>query len=227
MNKSFKHLYPDEYFRARGKNDIKRLISFDQERQFMQKYADFSGSIFDVGCSTGEFLEVIDWKGKKYGSEISDLAILEAEKTGINFSTELCDFNNELDAVVFRGTIQHIPDPFAQIKDAYNALKPGGHLFFLATPNAASAVYKISGTLPFLVPKLNFYIPSAHALINACENFGFIFKGIEKPYIHSPYKNLFADHLKFMLLLLGVKGLKFSFWGNMINVSLEKPVINE
>lgn len=227
MNKSFKHLYPDEYFRDREKNDIKRLISFKQEREFIQKYADFNGSVFDVGCSTGEFLEAIDWKGKKYGSEISDLAILKAEKTGISFKTELCGFNNELDAVVFRGTIQHLPDPFVQIKDAYNALKPGGYLFFLATPNAASAVYKISGTLPFLVPELNFYIPSAKTLINACENFGFAFKEIEKPYIHSPYKNLFADHLKFMLLMLGVKGLKFSFWGNMINVALEKPIINE
>ena len=227
MNKSFKHLYTDDYFQGRGKNDIQRIISFNQEKEFMQKYVDFNGRIFDVGCSTGEFLDAITWNGEKFGSEISDLAITLAEKSGISFEKELKEFKNSLDVVVFRGTIQHIPDPFVQLMDAYKALKPGGYIFFLATPNADSPVYKISGTLPFLVPELNFYIPSSSTLINACKNFGFTPKEIEKPYLKSPYRKLFVDHLKFILLLVGFKGLKFSFWGSMMNICLQKPRIDE
>lgn len=40
----------------------------------------------DVGCSTGEFLEYINWDGERYGMEISDYAKQKAEEKGIQFN---------------------------------------------------------------------------------------------------------------------------------------------
>ena len=221
----YKELYDESYFTARYGNDPKRLKSFILENELLQKYVNFNGKICDIGCSTGEFIEAISWQGDRYGMEIVDEAITAAKEVGINFDKDITNTKNYFDFVVFRGTIQHVPEPIRYIQLAYDSLKPGGVVAFLATPNSNSIVYKLKNTLPALAPPLNFYIPSDISLINLSNNIGFQMLEIQKPYWNSPYRSLLKDHFNFFkMLILGTKP-NTPFWGNMMNVVLIKPIL--
>ena len=220
--KNFNELYDDKYFENRFCNDAKRLISFQQEKIFLKKYVDVEGIVCDVGCSTGEFLTAINWIGPKYGMEINVNAIKEAQSSGISFEKNILTEKNFFDLVIFRGTIQHLVDPFVYIQKSFDALKKGGHIVFLATPNTNSIFYKIFNTLPALDPKLNFYVPSDISISNVVESFNFNIVCIEKPYLHSPYANPIIDHFQFVKSVLFRSKPSFAFWGNMMNVIAQK-----
>ena len=219
--KKWKVEYPDSYFEGRLFTDLKRIESFKQEFRFISKYIN-QGKVLDIGCSSGEFLETIDWRGLRYGMEVSDLAIREAMKRNISFDKDIFNSEDYFDLIIYRGTIQHIETPFLYLKESFDSLKKGGLVAFLATPNSRSIYYKIWNTLPFLAPSLNFYIPSDKQLINAMENFGYEHVDIEYPYLNSPYASFFSDHIKFILKLLGFK-VTFPFWKSSMNIIFKKP----
>jgi len=121
--------YSDAYFLKRDLNDAKRISSFVDEAFFIRKYFPLVGKVCDVGCSTGEFLDVIDWRGELYGMEVNQGAIKKAKRRGVRFDKSICTEEEFFDFVVFRGTIQHLPDPFGYISHAFRALKKGGGVF--------------------------------------------------------------------------------------------------
>ena len=220
--KTFAHLYKDDYFAGRQKNDERRLKTFLQEKAFMSRHMPLSGAVCDVGCSTGEFLETIQWNGPRFGMEVNPAAIEAAKKSGFSFEKSILTEEDFFDAVIFRGTIQHVPDPFLYIGAAHKALKKGGAIVFLATPNANSIVYKLFNTLPALDPVLNFYIPSDGSLSDVLRNYEFTVVDIEYPYLDSAYANPVADHLNFLKTLVTRKKPRFAFWRNMMNLIARK-----
>ena len=169
--KNFTKLYTDQYFQNRMKNDYARLKSFKQEKTFIQRNLaiisglpsstdiQLNGTVCDVGCATGEFLDAIGWNGPKFGMEINENAKLISQGSGISFKQDILNTKEFFDVVIFRGTIQHLPEPFLYISEAWKSLKKDGLVVFLQTPNANSPVYKLFNTLPVLSPSLNFYIP--------------------------------------------------------------------
>ena len=181
----------------------------------------------DVGCSTGEFLQHIGWSGKKFGIEISQYAAEKALEKGIEIVSDY-RIPNSLDAVIYRGTIQHLDSPFRSIEKAAITFKPGGKIFFIATPNINSIYYRVFNTLPALDQQRNFYLPSDHLLNNLGEIFGLRSIAVEYPYIHSPYSSPVVDHINFirkvLLLPFGKvgEGIEFPFHKNMMNMVLEK-----
>jgi len=224
MGSKFKHLYTDDYFDDRFGNNPLRVASFTLESDFIYKYVR-SGKLMDVGCATGEFSKIIEWPGETYGIEISDKAVEIAKSNGVSFSHDLMDVVNYYDVIVFRGTIQHIENPFSMIKSAFQSLKPGGYIFFLATPNANSIYYKLWGTLPSLDPKMNFWIPGSRELINVLENFGFRHVESRFPYLNSPYSKPISDHILFLGKLLSKsKNIQFPFWKSVAEYCLVKPL---
>ena len=92
----FKKLYRKEYFKKRDFNDKKRLTAFLQEKKFMSRHLNINGKVCDVGCSTGEFLETINWKGPRFGIEISDYARDIAKKYKIDFTKNILTEKNFL-----------------------------------------------------------------------------------------------------------------------------------
>lgn len=183
------------------------------------KHTTLCGAVCDVGCSTGEFLTTIEWCGPKYGMEVNPSAIQLAKASGISFAKNILTELDFFDVVVFRGTIQHLPNPFHYISKAYDALKPGGIVAFLATPNANSLVYKIFNTLPALgEARYNFFVPSDVSLSNILTHYEFDIVEIQYPYCNSPYANLLGDHLDFLRTIIYRRTPTFPFWKNMMNL---------
>lgn len=218
-----------DYFKTRVGNDPLRQMSYVQEKGYLASWLGEgifeAGSLLDVGCSTGEFIEATGWnKAGAYGMEVSEFARGIAESKGINFSRDIFNSDGFFDVVVFRGTIQYIPTPFQYIERAFACLKPGGHVVFLATPNSNSPYYMLFKTLPFLEEKLNYLIPSDASLKMNLINVGFEILSIDYPYIGIPYANPISDHLKFLKKLLFRTNDKFPFWRSMIWVVARKPL---
>ncbi|MBF9022598.1 methyltransferase domain-containing protein [Rhodobacterales bacterium FZCC0069] len=218
-------MYGDEYFEKRYFNDPKRLASFMDEKKFIEKYHDLTGTICDVGCSTGEFLKAIEWRGIKYGMEINESAIKIAQSNSISFEKNILTERDFFDVIVFRGTIQHLINPFEYIAASHKSLKPGGFIVFLATPNINCIFYKLFNSLPALDQNKNFYLPSDTNLCHILNILSFKTLEVQKPYLGSPYSNLLMDHAKFISrLALGSRRFNksFAFWGNMMNIIAKK-----
>ena len=80
IKKEFNFIFKDSYFKFRNLNDNKRIKSFTLEKKLMSEYISFNGSACDVGCGTGEFLNFLEWNGKKYGMEVNKSTITKAKK---------------------------------------------------------------------------------------------------------------------------------------------------
>lgn len=190
----------------------------------MKKFATFDGTCCDVGCSTGEFLSTIEWKGQKFGMEINPAASALAEKTGVDFSRSILTEESFFDAVLFRGTIQHLDQPFHYIQQSLKALKPGGVVFFIATPNTNSTVYKLFNDLPALDDRKNYYLPSDRNLTSILRNEGFKVLSTSYPYLSSPYASPFMDHIRFVANIFRPKKPTFAFWRSMMDIAAQKPI---
>lgn len=97
-------LFPDSYFYNRNLTDEKRLASFQYEKKLIQRFCNsLNGRVCDVGCSTGEFLEAIEWEGDRYGMEINEYAKLMALQKKISFNKNILNVENYFDVVIFQG----------------------------------------------------------------------------------------------------------------------------
>ena len=215
-------LYSDSYFKKRFFNDALRIKSFQEEKYFIKKFTSINKKVCDVGCSTGEFLKSIKWTGSKYGLEINKKAIFEAKKNGIKFDKNILNTSNFFDIVIFRGTIQHLENPFKYLSHAHSSLKKGGLVFFLATPNTNSLHYKLFQDLPALDAKRNFYLPSKSSIINLMKMYNFKFIGSEYPYLNSGYDKPLINFLCFFFKIFGLYKKNIPFPGNMMNLVFKK-----
>ena len=212
--------WPDNYFKKRLGNDINRLKQFDLDKKLIKKYFK-QGNICDVGCSTGEFLKYLGLNSGLYGMEINKYAKKQASKF-INFKKNIFTERNFFNLVIFRGTIQHVDEPFRMMKEAHKSLKKKGLIIFLATPNSNSILYKLKNNLSFLDKKTNFYIPGDIELKNTLENFGFKVLEINYPYLDTPYVNLIRDHLLFILNMFSKNFFPHPFWKSSMNIVAQK-----
>ncbi len=221
-NKNFQFEFKNSYFKFRNLNDKKRLKSYELEKKFLNRYINFKGKICDVGCSTGEFLNYLQWQGETYGMEINKYAIKKAKKSGFKFNKNILNKSNFFDVIIFRGTIQHIEQPFYYLRHAYKALKKGGYLFILQTPNIDSVHYRLFKDLPALDKDANFYLPGYKNIVQICKIFKFNHCGTNFPYLNSGYENPFYDLVCFILKFFKIYKKNISFPGNMMNLVFKK-----
>lgn len=228
MTQSDYNSFGKDYFRSRHGNDVLRQKSFKQEKAYLKNHLGGhvfeKGCLLDVGCSTGEFIKAVEWNVENcYGMEISQYARTQAEQAGIKFDKDLFNSTNYFDLIVYRGTIQYIPNPFEYIQKSYDALKPEGCIAFFATPNSNSIYYRLFKTLPFLEEKLNYLIPSDTSLVMNLQNAGFEIVDVSFPYLSTPYASPIVDHVKFLKKLVFKTHDKFPFWKSSMVVLAKKP----
>ena len=215
--------YSAEYFTSNNYGiDPKRALMYAQERARIQELKPMGGAILDIGCGIGDFLDGFGCEWRKYGTDISQYARTEAINRGVFILESIYEVVGSFDVVVFRGTIQHLPDPFEQIAHAALLLKPGGLMVFLATPDADSICYRLFGDLPALDPALNYWIPSQRTLTNVLTNLGMVVTHTLHPYRETAYAQPVQDAWRFVLRLFGRKS-KFAFPGNMVEIYAIKP----
>jgi SAM-dependent methyltransferase len=205
--------YEESYFADRydPRRQVMRLQEFERIRE---KTGLDSGTVVDIGCGLGEFLELFATdRWRLYGVEVSEYATNIARRKQISF--DLPEGEGWADLVVLRGSLQHLDRPIETLFQAQSWLRPGGWLVALATPNAGGIVYRLFQDLPALVPPLNFVVFSDKELRQSLLNIGFKKVELEYPYIGTPYARPVRDIGRFALRLVGVKR-PFAFWGNMM-----------
>lgn len=136
------------------------------------------GRLLDVGCALGFFLAEARGDFDVYGVEISKYAADYArEKLGlpvINKKFLEAEFENEFfDCITFWDTIEHLPDPTANLKKAYNLLKENG-LLVLSTGDIDSLVSKLMGQRwHLLLPPQHIYYFSQETIKKLLKKTGF------------------------------------------------------
>jgi 2-polyprenyl-3-methyl-5-hydroxy-6-metoxy-1,4-benzoquinol methylase len=125
-------------------------VRFERELRLFRAYCP-SGSVLDVGCSSGAFLHQLKKRFthdyKILGTDVSKAPLEYAAKMGVpiiqgEFLKQI--FEEKFDAVTFWAVMEHLADPKLFLKKAASILKPGGHCFIL-TPNMNSLAVKLIG----------------------------------------------------------------------------------
>lgn len=121
-----------------------RILTAEKLIKIIRKYKT-SGNLLDIGCGTGDFLEIASRNFKVEGLEISFWAANIASKRG--FKVEQCYIKdlstvNQYDIITLWGVIEHFERPRIEIEHIYKLIKPGG-LLFIWTPDISSWIAKI------------------------------------------------------------------------------------
>jgi 2-polyprenyl-3-methyl-5-hydroxy-6-metoxy-1,4-benzoquinol methylase len=106
--------------------------------------------LLDVGCANGGFMlqmQALGWRVS--GIDIDDAALAPARAAGLDVAHGTLEAPPELaaggfDAVTLNHVIEHLPDPYAALRQAGALLRPGGVLA-IATPNLRSLAHRMFG----------------------------------------------------------------------------------
>lgn len=107
------------------------------------------GSILDVGCATGVFLDTLGEKWSRHGLELFHLAAQRAKASGQILVRE-CDIFSagfptaSFDVVCSFDVVEHLAKPMDFFREARRILKPSG-LLILGTGDAGSFTARLTG----------------------------------------------------------------------------------
>jgi SAM-dependent methyltransferase len=157
--KDLRSYYADEY---REKHDVTpgarttpedrfrqmRLSMEYPARKFMESVP-LGGSVLEIGCSSGYFMDALQDNYQVYGNEwnpedaayVRDVGGLPCEEGGLPDIYPGKTFN----AIVALQVLEHQPDPLAWLRQVKERLIGGGYLY-LEVPNANDALLTVYGT---------------------------------------------------------------------------------
>ena len=116
----------------------------------LKPYVPPRGTVLEIGCAYGFFLQEARRIWSVYGIEISAEAVAHCHATGLPTveQGEASDLAQRdlpaLDAVVMLDVIEHLPDPFGALRQSALMLKPGG-VVYLSTGDFSSLYARVSG----------------------------------------------------------------------------------
>ncbi|MDQ8043153.1 MAG: class I SAM-dependent methyltransferase [Solirubrobacteraceae bacterium] len=152
-----------------------------REAKRLMSHANTSGTLVDLGCGTGRFLERLQycgWAGTLRGREYSpEVARYAGDRLGIEISSGTVeDAGLEPGAqsvIVLRHVIEHLREPVAELSRLREGLEPGG-LLYLGTPDARALSAKVFGSKwwGYEVPR-HLVVFSSDALTEALSRAGF------------------------------------------------------
>lgn len=200
-------------------------LEFDFIYKFIKK-----GSVLDVGCSGGEFLVYFKNVGFNcYGVEPSKdsytIAYQKFKKNIINMALLNADIEEHFDLIIFRGTVEHIPEARETLIKACKLLKRHSYIYITSTPNVeciSADIFKTNWTQ---------HLPEEHIYHFKKKNFDDLFcnyglRCIATHYFYeeTPYANIEEDILKVaeaIKLKRANKKINFKsppFYGNMMSL---------
>lgn len=184
---SLNEIYPEEYdqYTVLLRDEKSALMKWSRSYGLRKRIKPItnrvqSGHLLDVGCATGDFLEVMKTVGiwELHGVEINASAGAYArEKLGLPIvtgSVEDAGYPAEsFDVITMWNVIEHLPDPVSTLKHLAYLLKPDGILVF-NTPNLDSLDAKIYGKywIGYELPR-HFFVFSMKTINELMEKAGF------------------------------------------------------
>lgn len=165
----FKNNYA--YITEQQLNKFKHLIVKIKEYKEM-------GSVIDVGCGTGIFLEVISKNGftDNVGVDVSEYAVRQARKqvgatAEIFNSIEEVSASKRFDVVSFVDSIAHIPSVDHLLQKLLVHHAKNDSILFVRTPNFTVSVLRYARLLSYFIPQKYlsrlFFVPNRRLLFNA------------------------------------------------------------
>ena len=162
--RNFDDLYSDDAYLN------KSLVAYDLSRKYrIERFAKeriailnqyhHEGTLLDVGCGTGWFLEEATKKYQVAGVEYSDsLRSWLQDNLGISSWKTIEDVPGNFDIITAFDLIEHVVDPYLMLQKMKNKLKKDGKIL-IYTPNKNSLSFKILGEKNNLVcpPQHLFY----------------------------------------------------------------------
>lgn len=181
----------------------KRQRQYLIDRDFIYKFYSDTDKIItlDFGCHDAKFLNTFDDRFDKHGVEKSTQAVNYAKgAVAFGHNIHACNIldapykDGYFDLIMMRGVIEHLPDPNECMEKICRLLKPGGLLYFSATPNVDSFSAKTFKSA------WNQYKPPEHLLYFSDRTlelymgrFGLGFLAKEFPYANTPYADVPHD----------------------------------
>ncbi len=197
--------------------------------------------ILDIGCFTGEFLELLQQRGADvYGLELQSEAVDIAGRKlpGRIFKADV--FSNDFpqipcDIVTLMGVIEHVTDPVKLLQRSTALLKEGG-ILLLQTPDSSSLFARITGKFwPPYAPVEHIHLFSRKSIENLLKELGYIniefmphWKRLPISYVYNMFQNFGPEfHRLFgplynLLPLFVTRSLLPFYVGEMIVVAQKK-----
>jgi SAM-dependent methyltransferase len=235
-----KYMYDKTYFsqQSRMTEDLveARKKTYKLEIAKLNKLGFARGSILDVGCGMGLFLESMNSEWDKHGCDVSSYALKEAEQRGVTTyhgEFEKLDLeNHNFDVIYFRASLHHSFSPSECIAKAGKSLKKNGLLAIVMSNNCGGIGGKLFKGRVKSYEQAHNYLFTTSCLIEFLERNDMKIVDISYPYFDTGYAR-FTDFLKFPLyyliyLLLKMTGMyktkKFQnfssppFYGNYVSL---------
>ena len=231
------NLYYDNYIGDRIVQKAKMELRDKQyylDLAYIEQYVS-GGEVLDVGCNGGFFLDKFDQRFSTTGIEVDQQAVRHArEQLGLRVYNEVFGEDNlpneHFDLVIFRGVIEHLIDPRKAVNRAFQVLKPGGKLFFCATPNLecfSAYFYREKWNVWHPIEHINIFNKSTLHQLIGFDRFSLI--NVDYPYLGTPYENEIDDYAQLCSDILAKEKGEWSsvrksppFWGNMLSAVFEK-----
>ena len=221
-----------------------RKRAYSREIKTLERFAR-GRRIFDVGCGTGAFLKCLDSSWVKFGCDVSEYGLGEAQKNGVitrKGQFEELDLDGMVfDVIQFRASLHHAYSPSRCIEKAYNCLGEGGILAITMSNNSDGLCGRLFKGYVNSYEQPHNYLFSTATLSRYLNNKGFSISHMTYPYFGTGYSS-FIDvvqlpfsYLRF-LYLKNTKRLndqiknEFSsppFYANYINIYAKKGVTSD
>jgi len=215
-----------------------RLKMYEMEFVNIDKIV-LGGKVLDVGCGSGKFLSCFPkTRYKRYGVEYGREAVMEAQKLvgeGVVYEGALHDvgfIEKEFDLIIFRGVVEHLPNPRQTLDKACSIIKKGGFIFLTSMPNldcVCSDLYRTKWTQHREYEHIVHF--SKNHFRKYFEDLGFREVFDKELYWETPYanpqKDIFevAEALKLKAAGQSLTGkVSPPFWGNVLSLVFRKDI---
>lgn len=205
----------------------------------LENFVSGTNRVLDIGCSSGEFLDVMPQDWVKFGFETNKTYLTYLKENRPNYtlidSLDISDLSHveKFDIITLRGVIEHTPNHKTLIKLIGEKLDTSGILYICATPDFSSpraAIYGPNWGQTVTPEHIHHFTPSSLQILLAQARL--VMKDLRHPYLDTPYEDFISDSTRFLgnLEIYFNKGkevegdLKYqhAFPGNMMTAVFQK-----
>ncbi len=205
----------------------KRVVMYELDAAYAKRFIKDGSVVLDIGCGEGNFLEYFP-QMRRYGVEV-DRQALEVGRDKlpeISFFESIEALPSELrfDAILFRGTIQYMPDLERISAFCNERLVSGGRIIVLATPNLDSLLAQLQREHWVFFDKIEHRHTFGISQLKRLFGDDFAMEEYDLPYLGTPYERYEEDYKKVVAMYDDPEARKrrVPFIGSMLRMVLRK-----